>query len=257
MTYGIGNYGGYPMMGSMYGMGGIAEAVMKACLGNGIGFKYDDGMSVEKIFGYSYGCFLLEMTCDIDAEVVGVTTDDGQISFMDESIKLDELLKIYEDKLESVYSCNIKNSGTKFENFSYSVDTHKSAAIKCARPKVLIPAFPGTNCEYDSAKAVSDAGAEPEILVINNLSAEGISASVDRFAKLLKDAQMVFIPGGFSGGDEPDGSGKFITAFFRNAEIKDGVTELLERRDGLMCGICTRSLRKNYRHRRELPHAYF
>ena len=220
------------------GMGGIAEAVMKACLGNGIGFKYDDGMSVEKIFGYSYGCFLLEMTCDIDAEVVGVTTDDGQISFMDESIKLDELLKIYEDKLESVYSCNIKNSGTKFENFSYSVDTHKSAAIKCARPKVLIPAFPGTNCEYDSAKAVSDAGAEPEILVINNLSAEGISASVDRFAKLLKDAQMVFIPGGFSGGDEPDGSGKFITAFFRNAEIKDGVTELLERRDGLMCGIC-------------------
>ena len=222
------------------GMGGIAEAVMKACLGNGLGFKYDDKMTVEKIFGYSYGCFLLEMADgeNIDAELVGTTTDDGQISYKDETLAIGKLLSLYEDKLESVYSCNIKNSGTKFENFSYSVQSHKTAAVKCARPKVLIPAFPGTNCEYDSAKAVSDAGAEPEILVINNLSADGISASVDRFAKLLKDAQMVFIPGGFSGGDEPDGSGKFITAFFRNAAIKEGVTELLEQRDGLMCGIC-------------------
>ena len=222
------------------GMGGIAEAVMKACLGNGLGFKYDDKMTVEKIFGYSYGCFLLEMADgeNIDAELVGATTDDGQISYKDETLAIGKLLSLYEDKLESVYSCNIKNSGTKFENFSYSVQSHKTAAVKCARPKVLIPAFPGTNCEYDSAKAVSDAGAEPEILVINNLSADGISASVDRFAKLLRDAQMVFIPGGFSGGDEPDGSGKFITAFFRNAAIKEGVTELLEQRDGLMCGIC-------------------
>ena len=222
------------------GMGGIAEAVMKACLGNGLGFKYDDNMTVEKIFGYSYGCFLLEMADgeNIDAELVGTTTDDGQISYKDETLAIGKLLSLYEDKLESVYSCNIKNSGTKFENFSYSVQSHKTAAVKRARPKVLIPAFPGTNCEYDSAKAVSDAGAEPEILVINNLSADGISASVDRFAKLLKDAQMVFIPGGFSGGDEPDGSGKFITAFFRNAAIKEGVTELLEQRDGLMCGIC-------------------
>lgn len=222
------------------GMGGIAEAVMKACLGNGLGFKYDDKMTVEKIFGYSYGCFLLEMADgeNIDAELVGTTTDDGQISYKDETLAIGKLLSLYEDKLESVYSCNIKNSGTKFESFSYSVQSHKTAAVKCARPKVLIPAFPGTNCEYDSAKAVSDAGAEPEILVINNLSADGISASVDRFAKLLKDAQMVFIPGGFSGGDEPDGSGKFITAFFRNAAIKEGVTELLEQRDGLMCGIC-------------------
>ena len=222
------------------GMGGIAEAVMKACLGNGLGFKYDDKMTVEKIFGYSYGCFLLEMADgeNMDAELVGTTTDDGQISYKDETLAIGKLLSLYEDKLESVYSCNIKNSGTKFENFSYSVQSHKTAAVKCARPKVLIPAFPGTNCEYDSAKAVSDAGAEPEILVINNLSADGISASVDRFAKLLKDAQMVFIPGGFSGGDEPDGSGKFITAFFRNAAIKEGVTELLEQRDGLMCGIC-------------------
>jgi len=103
---------------------------------------------------------------------------------------------------------------------------------------VLIPAFPGTNCEFDSAKAVRDAGAEPEIMVIKNLTAAGIQQSVENFAKALKTAQIVFIPGGFSGGDEPDGSAKFITAFFRNAVIKEGVTELLEQRDGLMCGIC-------------------
>ena len=103
---------------------------------------------------------------------------------------------------------------------------------------MLIPAFPGTNCEYDSAKAVRDAGLEPEIIVINNLSADGIARSVERFAEELKSAQCVFIPGGFSGGDEPDGSGKFITAFFRNAAVKEGVNELLENRDGLMLGIC-------------------
>ena len=110
--------------------------------------------------------------------------------------------------------------------------------MKTAKPKVLIPVFPGTNCEYDSARAVRDAGAEPEILVVNNMSADGIQRSVERFARALNDTQIVFIPGGFSGGDEPDGSGKFITAFFRNAAVKEGVTRLLEDRDGLMCGIC-------------------
>ena len=220
------------------GMGGIAEAIMKMCFGNGVDFKYADNATVNELFGYDYASFILEATADIDGELLGETTADGKITLGGESIGLDELLGAYENKLESVYSCNIKNSGTKFENFSYSVSEHKSAAIKTAKPKVLIPAFPGTNCEYDSAKAVADAGAEPEILVINNLSAEGISRSVESFANKLKDAQMVFIPGGFSGGDEPDGSGKFITAFFRNAAVKEGVTELLESRDGLMCGIC-------------------
>ncbi len=220
------------------GMGGIAEAVMKMSFGNGIGFKYADGVTVNEIFGYDYASFILEATCDLDGELLGETTSDSRITLGGESLSIDELLSAYENKLESVYSCNIKNSGTKFENFSYSVTEHKSAAIKTAKPKVLIPAFPGTNCEYDSAKAVADAGAEPEILVINNLSADGISRSVESFADKLKSAQMIFIPGGFSGGDEPDGSGKFITAFFRNAAVKEGVTELLESRDGLMCGIC-------------------
>ena len=130
------------------------------------------------------------------------------------------------------------NSLSARNPFSFNADAHLAPAIKAAKPKVLIPAFPGTNCEFDSAKAVRDAGAEPEIIVINNLSADGISRSVEYFAKQVGDAQMIFIPGGFSGGDEPDGSGKFITAFFRNAAVKDAVTELLDNRDGLMCGIC-------------------
>ena len=103
---------------------------------------------------------------------------------------------------------------------------------------MLIPAFPGTNCEYDSAKAMADAGADPRIIVVRNLSADAIARSVDEFARELKDAQMIFIPGGFSGGDEPDGSGKFITAFFRSAALREGVNDLLKNRDGLMCGIC-------------------
>ncbi len=221
------------------GLGGIGEAVMKMSFGNGLGFKFADGVAVNDIFGYNYASFLLEVTEDVpSAKMIGTVTDDGRISFGGEGVDLSELLGIYEDKLESVYSCNIEDSKTPVKNLEYKADSYKAPAIKTAKPKVLIPAFPGTNCEYDSAKAVRDAGAEPEIIVINNLSASGIQRSVETFASALKDAQIVFIPGGFSGGDEPDGSGKFITAFFRNGAIKEGVTELLEKRDGLMCGIC-------------------
>ena len=221
------------------GLGGIGEAVMKMAFGNSIGFKYDDNMCPNCIFKYNYGAFLLETTEDIDgARLVGETTEKEAITFKNEEIALSKLLSAYEDKLESVYSCNIPDRHTPMENFEYKATSYPSPAIKCAKPKVLIPAFPGTNCEFDSAKAVRDAGAQPEIIVINNLNAEGIQRSVDKFCKELKDAQMIFIPGGFSGGDEPDGSGKFITAFFRNGSIKEGVTDLLENRDGLMCGIC-------------------
>ena len=221
------------------GMGGIAEAVMKMAFGNSIGFKYDENMSVSALFNYCYGAFVVELTEDIDVGIpLGVTTDDGSLSLGGDSVKLDALLKTYEDKLESVYSCNIPQT-QPVETFSYKFEgTRPAPAIKVAKPKVLIPAFPGTNCEYDSAKAVRDAGGEPVIMVVKNRTAAAIQESVEVFAKELKTAQMVFVPGGFSGGDEPDGSGKFITAFFRNAAIKEGVTELLEQRDGLMCGIC-------------------
>ena len=220
-------------------MGGIAEAVMKMSFGNGLGFKYDDNMCVNAIFDYCYGGFLLEVTDDIDDGIlIGTVTDDGKITLGNESVEITELLGIYEDKLESVYSCNIKDEKTPMKNFEFKASSYPSPAIKTAKPKVLIPAFPGTNCEYDSAKAVRDAGAEPQIIVVNNLSASGIQSSIEKFANELKTAQMIFIPGGFSGGDEPDGSGKFITAFFRNAAVKEGVADLLDNRDGLMCGIC-------------------
>ena len=220
------------------GMGGIAEAVMKMGFGNGFGFAFDDALTLDELFGYAYGSFVLEMADGIVGKVLGVTTADGSFSYHGEALSQTQVLGAYEDKLESVYACNIPTPAQSMETFSYEATQRKAPAVKVAKPKVLIPAFPGTNCEYDSAKAVRDAGAEPEIIVINNLSADGIARSVERFANELKTAQMVFIPGGFSGGDEPDGSGKFITAFFRNAAVKEGVTALLEQRDGLMCGIC-------------------
>lgn len=220
-------------------IGGIAEAVMKMCFGNALGFKFADNLNVEKIFGYCYGGFLLEVAEDIaDAAEIGEITADGKISYNGEEIRLERLLGIYENKLESVYRCNKENPKTEMQTFSYTAENRVSPAVKTAKPKVLIPVFPGTNCEYDSAKAMRDAGAEPEIFVINNRSAENVAKSVEDFANSLKTAQMVFIPGGFSGGDEPDGSGKFITAFFRNAAVKEQVTDLLDNRDGLMCGIC-------------------
>ncbi len=220
-------------------MGGIAEAIMKMCFGNGLGFEFSKNISINDIFGYNYAGFILEVTdWENDKDVIGVITEKNEISYNDESVALSSLLDLYENKLESVFSCNIKNSGKMPETLSYKTDSWTSPSISVAKPKVLIPVFPGTNCEFDSAKAVRDAGAEPQIMVINNLSAEGISRSVENFANELKSSQMIFIPGGFSGGDEPDGSGKFITAFFRNPEIKQGVTELLDNRNGLMCGIC-------------------
>ena len=219
-------------------IGGIAEAVMKMSFGNGLGFKFNGALSKEAIFDYSYGSFLLESDEEIDGILVGEITDDGKLSYNGESVSLDELLGIYENKLESVFKCNIENTGKAAVNFEYSAKEYPAPAIKTAKPKVLIPVFPGTNCEFDSAKVMRDAGANPQIFVINNQSSDGIAKSVESFANELKASQMIFIPGGFSGGDEPDGSGKFITAFFRNAEIKDGVTDLLDNRDGLMCGIC-------------------
>ena len=220
------------------GMGGVAEAVMKMAFGNGLGFRFEESLSLAQLFGYDYGAFLLEVADDVPGETLGVFTEDGRFSLGEASVPGSELLDLYENKLESVYPCNIPTPALPMETFSYTASARPAPAVKAARPRVLIPVFPGTNCEYDSARAVRDAGAEPEILVLQNLSAEGIARSVDRFAERLRGSQMIFLPGGFSGGDEPDGSGKFITAFFRSGPVREGVTELLERRDGLICGIC-------------------
>ena len=219
-------------------MGGIAEAVYKMCIGNGLGFKYDESMCNKAIFDYCYGGFLLEVDETVEGMLVGHFTSDGMISRGEEKVSFAELDKLYEGKLEGVFPTLENDNNKKYENFSFSATERIAPEVKVARPKVLIPVFPGTNCEFDTAKVMRDAGAEAKIFVINNLTQDGIQRSVESFANELKDSQMVFIPGGFSGGDEPDGSGKFIMAFFRNQQIKNGVHDLLNNRDGLMCGIC-------------------
>ena len=219
--------------------GGVAEAVMKMCFGNKLGFKYEESVNYDDIFSYLYGSFVLELSEDIDIGIkLGTTTDEKIISYKDDKLCLCELLEIYENKLEPVYTCNITKEIKTLPDLSYPDTKVPLASIKALKPRVLIPVFPGTNCEYDSAKAAARAGLDPEIIVIKNLTSKGIAESVEYFAKRIEDSQIIFIPGGFSGGDEPDGSGKFITAFFRNATIKDKVHELLKNRDGLMCGIC-------------------
>ena len=219
--------------------GGIAEAILKASMGNGLGFKFNDNLTNDDIFGYNYGAFILELNCDDEiGELVGYTTAKAEFTFGDEVVSAESLNKSYEDKLEKIFPCNIETENKTIEKVSYKTDNVVKSSIKVAKPKVLIPVFPGTNCEYDTAKAFASAGAEPEIFVINNLSASHVSESVTAFANKMKNSQIVFIPGGFSGGDEPDGSGKFITAFFRNEEIKNAVSDLLDNRDGLMGGIC-------------------
>ena len=220
-------------------IGGVAEAIVKMGMGNGYGFKFNEELTLNDIFGYCYGSFIIELDCTCDIGMtLGYTTSEAEFVYGDKRVCASKVNDAYENKLESVYSCNIAYNKDKPKTISYNTEKRFGASIKVAKPRVLIPVFPGTNCEFDSAKAVSDAGAESEIFVINNLSAEGIKRSAEEFTRKLKASQMVFIPGGFSGGDEPDGSGKFITAFFRGAQVKDAVTDLLDNRGGLMCGIC-------------------
>ena len=249
------------------GMGGIAESVLKMALGNRIGFTFADTLPADfDLFAPCYGAFLLELdavaltelqasaadadeaACDQNlqtllnelehAVLLGETTEDYLLQFGEEAVDMEETEQLYERKLEPVYPCNLKTEGNAPTLTDSPAEEIFRASIPCAKPRVLIPVFPGTNCEYDTAKAFAAAGAEPEIFVLNNLSADAVARSVSDFAAKVRESQMIFIPGGFSGGDEPDGSGKLITAFFRNAEIKEAVTALLGERDGLMAGIC-------------------
>lgn len=222
------------------GYGGVAEAILKMCFGNMLGFKFEDALSLELLFGYRYGAFVLELTdSDEIGTLIGTTTQNGTIVYGDAELSLEKLLGTYENKLESVFPCGLSAKPETVPNFAFEAAAdHRAPALKIAKPRVIIPVFPGTNCEFDSARAMREAGADAEIFVINNLTSDGISRSVETFAQKVADSQIIFIPGGFSGGDEPDGSGKFITAFFRSGAVKASVEDLLERRDGLVCGIC-------------------
>lgn len=220
--------------------GGIAEGIMKMCFGNKIGFNFNKDIELEEIFRYNYGSFIIELKNDLNIGLeLGKTINNYSINYRNEKVDLNHIFDIYSEKLEPVYKTKVKiESNKKIETFSYSEKRHKKSRFITKTPKVLIPVFFGTNCEYDSAKAFENAGANTEIFVINNLSSYDIRKSIERFSKKLKESQILFLSGGFSGGDEPDGSAKFITSFFRNSQIKEEVENLLEARDGLISGIC-------------------
>ena len=220
---------------------GLGEAVMKMSFGNRIGFRSCGNVGDSWHANGLYGFIVAELAEDVDLPGVlkmGETTDDGVITLDGDSATVEELLAINEGVLENVYSTKVSEKETEIPTFSNTDVCAKAPAVKCAKPKVLIPVFPGTNCEFDSARAVMNAGAEAEIVVIRNLTADDVARSVESVSRMIADSQMIFIPGGFSGGDEPDGSAKFITAFFRNPAVKEQVMKLLDDRDGLMCGIC-------------------
>ena len=219
---------------------GLGEAVMKMGFGNEIGFKSNGTVKGGDWHLPFYGYIVAELTEDVKVRgtlKLGETTAESVIDLGDDKATIAELLALNEGTLESVYPTKAPATGD-LPVFAFNGGSTAAPAVKCARPKALIPVFPGTNCEYDSAKAMERAGAEPEIVVIRNLTADDVAKSVETVASKLAQSNMVFIPGGFSGGDEPDGSAKFITAFFRNPAIKAQVADLLDNRDGLMLGIC-------------------
>ena len=222
------------------GFGGVAEAVAKMSLGNRIGFKFDKKLSEDLLFYSRYGAFVVELDGNpfTVENVIGETIAEYKIDCKDYVVDMADIQKKWEDRLEPVFPCNIKTEDKPAKIFTYTTKEPVQHASSFAKPRVLIPVFPGTNCEYDTARVFERAGADPEVVVIKNLSTAALEDSVSYFEKAIKQSQIIMIPGGFSGGDEPDGSGKFITAFFRNPRIKDAVHDLLDNRDGLMLGIC-------------------
>ena len=226
------------------GFGGIAEAVSKMAFGNRLGVTFDGNIPVEELFEKKYGAIVVEVvncgSLPAIARKIGRINDKGVFDINNESIGMDEMLEAWTSTLESIFPTDSgANRTTKME--STPVFKAKKTYIckhKTAKPKVFIPVFPGTNCEYDSARAFMRAGAEAETMVFRNLNSQQIEESVAAFAKSIDNSQMVMIPGGFSAGDEPDGSAKFITSVFRNPMISDAVMRLLKERDGLMLGIC-------------------
>ncbi len=219
---------------------GIGEAVMKMSFGNNIGFTSSADLK-DNWHLSMWGFLVAELTEDVDIPGVmklGTTCEEPMIKLDDDCATIQELYELHAATLEDVYPTKAKEDKGEIPTYSFEGKCEASPANKVAKPKVLIPVFPGTNCEYDSARAVEKAGGEAEIFVIRNLTAEDVARSVEGFSAKVRESQIIFIPGGFSGGDEPDGSAKFITAFFRNPAVKEAVTDLLDNRDGLMCGIC-------------------
>ena len=219
------------------GYGSIAEALFKMGLGNHIGFKMRADKTTHEMFQPMYGSIVLEMVSDSPAgEILGETTKEYVFEACGEKLDMAQLQEIWEGKLEPVYP--YRKAGPTVEKINGKLTAPAAPKIGVAKPKVIIPVFPGTNCEYDTAKAFARAGADPEILVIRNLTPADVAESCKALVKAIDNSQIVMLPGGFSGGDEPDGSAKFIASFFRNPEVTEAVRRLLQQRDGLMLGIC-------------------
>lgn len=218
--------------------GGVAEGIFKMSLGNQIGAKLDK-LTDEELFTPVYGAFIMELTEEADGvKTIGETVADYTITSGDVKLDVASLEKKWDGVLEPIFKAQLPEKPAP-EKISYTGGCElKHSSVKVAKPRVLIPVFPGTNCEYDMANAFNRYGGDSEIFVIRNLSAQDMEDSVSEFTKHIENSQIIAIPGGFSGGDEPEGSAKFINAFFRNPKIKDAVESMLYARDGLMIGIC-------------------
>ena len=241
---------------------GLAAAVSKMAFGNHKGVKIDAQVAKEDLFAADFGSIVAEVPADKVAEltiagvVVGEVEDDAVLSYGDVKVTMEEALTAWKGTLEKVFKTvsgaekndgpapesieaqQAADGGTIDENGCYHAGSVYVCKHKVAKPRVFIPVFPGTNCEYDSTKAFERAGAEVDVKVFKNLTAEDIRDSVNIFAKAIDQAQIIMFPGGFSAGDEPDGSAKFFATAFQNAKMKEAVTRLLEERDGLALGIC-------------------
>ena len=237
---------------------GIAAAVSKMAFGNAMGVKIEHNLDPRDFFAPGFGDLVLEVPAEkvgqlsITYTVIGEVTDNGKFSYGNAEITLDEAYKAWTGTLEKVFKTTSgeENDGpvamavktadpeATYENGVYNTKNIYVCKHKVAKPRVFIPVFPGTNCEYDSTKAFERAGAEVDVKVFKNLSAEDIRDSVEIFEKSIDQAQMIMFPGGFSAGDEPDGSAKFFATAFQNAKIKEAVMKLLNERDGLALGIC-------------------
>ena len=226
------------------GFGGICEAVSKMAFGNGFGVKVEESLDSDELFAKDYGSIIAEVSADdldkISAEYkkIAVVTDDAEFVYGDTKISMKEALENWTGRLESVFPTRSDVEQTKLEDKLFDAKTVYTAKNKVARPKVFIPVFPGTNCEYDTTKAFELAGADVETVVFKNMTESQIVESVNAFEKAIRDSQILMFSGGFSAGDEPDGSAKFIASIFRNPKIMDAVHELLQKRDGLALGIC-------------------
>ena len=216
--------------------GGIFAAVSKMAIGNDIGFTF---AAAENLFAVNYGSLIVEVTCELEFELLGTTTDKPFVELADEKISLADIKRALAEPLEKIFPTRTASAAQILpDEIYYTPRPTTTAAVKIARPKIFIPVFPGTNCEFDTANAWRRAGGVPEIFVVRNLTPAAVEESIAAMIERIRAAQIIMLPGGFSGGDEPDGSGKFIAATFRNPRLAEEVMKLLRERDGLILGIC-------------------